>query len=136
MVDLFSGAVKPIDVLSDGRRYRRFVKDAGVSVTFGGQAATGNLVNISVSGMLTNFPSSGTLPRMSEKVEVHLEVGGKDNILEMRGTVVRIQVPKQYEKQDMIEIAIDFSDLTPASRHGIQKLIKFLVIQAKGYTPQ
>lgn len=136
MVDLFSGNVKPIDVLSEGRRYKRFVKDAAVSVTFRGQTATGSLVNVSVSGMLANFPSAGALPGMSEKITVHLEIGGKDNVLEMNGTVVRIQVPREYESRDMIEIAINFSDLTPAARHAIQKLIKFLVIQAKGYSTQ
>ncbi len=136
MVDLFGGNVKPIDVLSEGRRYKRFVKEAAVSVTFRGQTATGSLVNVSVSGMLANFPSTGVLPGMSEKLVIHLEIGGRDNVLEMQGTVVRIQIPREYENRDMIEIAVHFSDLTPAARHGIRKLIKFLVIQAKGYSTQ
>jgi len=40
---------------------------------------------------------------MSEEVDMRLEAGGKDNILEFHGTVVRIQVPREYGQQDLIE---------------------------------
>jgi hypothetical protein len=70
---------------------------------------------------------------MSEEVDMRLEAGGKDNILEFHGTVVRIQVPREYGQQDLIEIAVNFGELLPAAKHGLQKLIKYLLVKAIRY---
>lgn len=123
----------PIEVLSEGRRYQRFVKEGSAAITFRGQTVTGNLVNLSVSGLLADFSSKDPLPGMDEKVDIHLEAGGKDNILELHGAVVRIQMPREYEQQDLIEIAVNFGDLQPAAKHGLQKLIKYLLTKAIRY---
>jgi hypothetical protein len=123
----------PIEVLSEGRHYQRFVKEGAAAITFRGQTVTGNLVNLSVSGLLADFSSKDILPGMSETVDIYLEAGGKDNILELTGTVVRIQVPREYDKQDLIEIAVNFGDLQPAAKHGLQKLIKYLLVKAIRY---
>ena len=123
----------PIEVLSEGRLYQRFVKEGAVALTFRGQTATGNLVNLSVAGLLAIFSSKDPLPGMSQEVEMRLEAGGKDNILELHGTVVRIQVPKEYEQQDLIELAVKFGELQPAAKHGLQKLIKYLLGKAIRY---
>jgi hypothetical protein len=133
MGELFNNHVKTLEVLSEGRNYKRFIKEGAISVAFRGQTATGNLVNLSVSGLLADFPNSSLLPGMSEKVTVHLEVGGVDNILEIQGSVVRIQVPKDIEKQDVIEIAVNFGDMHPSVRYGLQKLIKYLLVNALHY---
>ena len=117
----------PIEVLSEGRRYQRFVKEGAVALTFRGQTVTGNLVNLSVAGLLAIFSSKDPLPGMSEEVDMRLEAGGKDNIIGLHGTVVRIQMPKEYEQQDLIEIAVNFGELLPAAKHGLQKLIKYLL---------
>jgi len=123
----------PIEVLSEGRRYQRFVKEGAAAITFRGLTVTGNLVNLSVSGVLANFSSKDSLPGIFEEVNIHLEAAGQDNILELHGTVVRIQVPREYEKQDLIEIAVNFVDLHPAAKHGLQKLIKYLLVKAIRY---
>jgi len=133
MGELMNNHVKTLEVLSEGRNYKRFIKEGAISVAFRGQTATGNLVNLSVSGLLADFPNSSLLPGMSEKVTVHLEVGGVDNILEIQGSVVRIQVPKDIEKQDVIEIAVNFGDMHPSVRYGLQKLIKYLLVNALHY---
>jgi hypothetical protein len=117
----------PIEVLSEGRRYQRFVKEGAVALTFRGQTVTGNLVNLSVAGLLAVFSSKDPLPGMSEEVDMRLEAGGKDNIIGLHGMVVRIQMPREYEQQDLIEIAVNFGDLLPAAKHGLQKLIKYLL---------
>ena len=122
-----------IEVLSEGRQYQRFVKEGAVTITFRDRTATGNLVNLSVSGLLANFSSKDRLPGMAEKVAIHLEAGGKDNVMELQGEVVRIQMPKEYEQQDLIEIAVNFDDLQPAAKHGLQKLIKYLLVKAIRY---
>jgi len=127
MGELFNNHVKNLEVLSEGRHYKRFIKEGAVSVAFREQTATGNLVNLSVSGLLADFASSSPLPSIFEKVAIHLEAGGMDNILEVQGSVVRIQVPKDIEKQDLIEIAVNFSDLHPSVKYGLQKLIKYLL---------
>ncbi|MGO9378540.1 MAG: PilZ domain-containing protein [Dissulfurispiraceae bacterium] len=123
----------PIEVLSEGRRYQRFVKEGAATITFRGLTVTGNLVNLSVSGVLANFSSRDPLPGMSEEVNIHLEAGGQDNILELHGTIVRIQVPREYENQDLIAIAVNFVDLRPAVKHGLQKLIEYLLVKAIRY---
>jgi hypothetical protein len=133
MGELFNNHVKTLEVMSEGRHYKRFIKEGAISVAFRGQTATGNLVNLSVSGLLADFASSDSLPGMSEKVAVHLEAGGMDNILEVQGSVVRIQVPKDIEKQDLIEIAVNFVDLHPSAKYGLQKLIKYLLVNAIHY---
>lgn len=122
-----------IEVLSEGRSYQRFVKEGAAAVTFRGLTVTGNLVNLSVSGLLANFPSKDTLPSMHDKVDLRVEAGGKENILELHGTVVRIQLPREYQRQDMIEIAVNFGELHPAAKHGLQKLIKYLLLKALRY---
>ncbi len=123
----------PIEVLSEGRCYQRFVKEGAATITFRGLTVTGNLVNLSVSGVLANFSSRDPLPGMSEEVNIHLEAGGQDNILELHGTIVRIQVPREYENQDLIAIAVNFVDLRPAVKHGLQKLIEYLLVKAIRY---
>lgn len=133
MTASLNNQLAPIEVLSEGRRYQRFVKEGAAAITFRGQTVTGNLVNLSVSGLLANFSIKDTLPGMSEKVDIYLEAGGKDNILELSGTVVRIQMPREYEQQDLIEIALNFGDLQPAAKHGLQKLIKYLLVKAVRY---
>ncbi|HMK57128.1 MAG TPA: PilZ domain-containing protein [Dissulfurispiraceae bacterium] len=122
-----------IEVLSEGRRYQRFVKEGAVALIFGERSATGNLVNLSVSGLLANFRSSDPLPGMSDRVDMRLEAGGLDNMLELNGTVVRVQVSRDLDKQDMIELAIDFGDLSPAAKHGLQQLINYLLLKAARY---
>ncbi len=124
---------KTVEVMSEGRLFKRFVKEGAVSISFRGSTATGNLVNLSVSGLLANFSSSNPLPGMSEKVEMRLEAGGKDNILDVHGTVVRIQVPKDYERQDLIEIAVNFGELSASAKYGLQRLIKYLLVTTTGY---
>jgi hypothetical protein len=133
MGELMNNHVKTLEVLSEGRNYKRFIKEGAVSVAFRGQMATGNLVNLSVSGLLADFASISPLPGISEKVAVHLEVGGVDNTLEVQGSVVRIQVPKDIEKQDVIEIAVNFGELPPSVKYGLQKLIKYLLVNALHY---
>lgn len=131
--DLFNNHVAPLEVMSEGRRYKRFLKEGTITITFRGQTATGNLVNLSVAGLLANFPSSNPLPGLSETVSIRLEAGGPDNVLEVQGTVVRIQVPRDYEKMSFIEIAVNFTDLSPAAKHDLQKLIKYLLVKAISY---
>jgi len=133
MGELFNNHVKTLEVLSEGRNYKRFIKEGAISIDFRGQTATGNLVNLSVSGLLADFASSSPLPGISEKVAVHLEAGGMDNILEVQGSIVRIQVPKDVEKQDLIEIAVNFVDLRPSAKYSLQKLIKYLLVNAIHY---
>lgn len=133
MGELFDKQVRPLEVLSEGRRYKRFIKEGAVTFSFREQSATGNLVNLSVSGLLADFASSNSLPGMSEKVEIRLEAGGSANILDIQGTVVRIQVPRDYEKHDLIEIAVNFNDMHPAAKYGLQKLIKHLLVRTESY---
>jgi len=123
----------PIEVMSEGRRYQRFVKEGAVSLTIGRRSVSGNLVNLSISGLLSNFLSSQPLPEMSDKVDIRLEAGGRENMLELNGTVVRIQVPRELDKQDMIEIAVDFGELPPAAKHALQQLINYLLVKAARY---
>jgi hypothetical protein len=124
---------KTVEVMSEGRLFKRFVKEGAISITFRGQTTTGSLVNLSVSGLLANFPSNDPLPGMAEKIEIRLEVGGKGNVLDVQGTIVRIQVPKDYEQQDLIEIAMNFGELSPSARYSLQKLIKYLLVKTTGY---
>jgi hypothetical protein len=125
--------VAPIEVHSDGRRYKRFAREEAVRITFRGQDATGNLANLSATGLLATFSSSDTLPAVSEKVAVHIDIDGRDNVLDVQGVVVRIQIPAEYEVKDGIEIAVNFSDLLPAAKHSLQKLINFLLVRDKNY---
>jgi c-di-GMP-binding flagellar brake protein YcgR len=122
-----------VKVQSDGRRYKRFVQEGGISITFRENTITGNLVNLSATGLLAYFDSNSTLPVMSENVAVHIEVDGEDNILNVAGTVVRLQPPNDSEATDIIELAIDFVNLNPSARNGIQKLIKYLLVKSKSY---
>jgi len=133
MGGLLNNHIKTLEVLSEGRHYKRFIKEGAVSLAFRGQTATGNLVNLSVSGLLADFASSSPLPSVAEKVSVHLEAGGRDNILEVQGSVVRVQVPADFEKQDLTEIAVNFGDLHPSVKNGLQKLIKYLLGNAIHY---
>jgi len=124
---------KTLEVMSEGRLFKRFAKEGAVSITFDGRTVTGNIVNLSVSGLLANFPGSGPLPGVSEKIEMRLEAGGKENVLDVQGTVVRIQVPADYERQDLMEIAVNFGEITPPVKYGLQKLIQYLQVTTTSY---
>ena len=123
----------PIEVLSDGRRYKRFLREETVRIDFRGQTSTGNLANLSATGLLATFSSGSMLPSVSETVAVHIDIDGRENVLDIQGLVVRIQIPTEYEVKDVIEIAVNFNDLRPASRHRLQKLINFLLVKDKNY---
>jgi hypothetical protein len=133
MESLFNNGVKPLEVMSEGRLFKRFVRDGTVSITFSGQTVTGNLVNLSVSGLLADFSSRGPLPGMSDNIIVRLEAESTENILDLPGTVVRMQVPGDYQKQDLIEMAVNFSELEPSLKAGLQKLIKYLLVRTITY---
>jgi hypothetical protein len=127
--------IAPIEVLSDGRRYKRFVREEAVRISFRGNTATGNLANLSATGLLAIFGSSSVLPAVAEEVAVHIEVDNRDDVLDLNGTVVRIQISDSYESKDIIEIAVDFRDVLPASRHGLRKLINYLLSKDRAYKP-
>jgi len=133
MKALYHKNVAPVEVLSDGRRYKRFVREEAVSISFRGQIATGNLVNLSATGLLASFGRQAPLPGISEEVSVFIEVDGRDNVLDIGGTVVRIQIPEGLESGDGTEIAIDFREMRRSAKNGLDKIINYLLVKGSDY---
>jgi hypothetical protein len=133
MKDLYHKNLAPIEVHSDGRRYKRFTREESVTITFRGKRATGNLVNLSPSGLFATFPKVLQLPSVSEEVSVHIELDGKDNVLDINGPVVRIQPPGEYESNDVYGVAIDFGGLDLAAQNRIKKIIEYLLVRDSNY---
>jgi len=131
--DLIRDNAKTLEVVSEGRAFKRFANEGAVSMTFGGRTATGNIVNLSVSGLLANFSSNAPLPNLSENVEMRLEAASKENVLDLKGMVVRVQPPKDYERQDLIEIAVNFGEIEPSVKYGLERLIKYLQVTTTSY---
>lgn len=130
---LYHKNVAPIEVLSDGRRYKRFVREEAVSIGFRGQKATGNLVNLSATGLYAIFSRGLPLPAVSEEVLVHIELDGQDNVLDIRGRVVRIRMPGENESNDVTGVAVDFSGLDLPSKFRIKKIIDYLLVTDNNY---
>jgi hypothetical protein len=133
MKALYNKNLAPIEVLSDGRRYKRFTREESVSIYFRGQKATGSLVNLSATGMFATFASGLPLPSVSEEVSVHIELDGKDNVLDIRGPVVRIQPPGEYESNQVTGVAVDFSGLDLPVKYRLKKIINYLLVRDNNY---
>jgi hypothetical protein len=130
---LYHKNLAPIEVFSDGRRYKRFMREESVSITFRGQKVTGNLVNLSATGLLAAFASSVALPAISESVSAHIELDGKDNVFDIDGIVVRIRKPGEFESSNLVRVAIDYSGLDLAAQFRISKLINYLLVTDGNY---
>jgi|WetSurMetagenome_2_1015567.scaffolds.fasta_scaffold00429_18 hypothetical protein len=130
---LYHKNVAPIEVFSDGRRYKRFVREESVSISFRGQKSTGNVVNLSATGLFATFAQGVPLPSVSEKVLIHIELDGKDSALDISGTVVRIQPPGEYESHDITGVAVDYSGLDLAAKYRIGSIINFLLVKDNNY---
>jgi hypothetical protein len=133
MYALYHKNVAPIEVHSDGRRFKRFVREESVAISFRGQKATGNLVNLSPAGLFATFGRDVPLPLVSENVAIHIELDGKDNTLDISGNVVRIQTPKENEPHDHIGVAVDFKGLDNAAKFRIASIINYLLVKDNNY---
>jgi|GEM_PF-1743875 len=133
MYTLYQKNVAPIEVHSDGRRFKRFVREESVSIVFRDQKATGNLVNLSPAGLFATFPKDVPLPSLAENVMINIDLDDKGNALDINGSVVRIQPPRMHEANDHIGVAVDFSGLDRAAKFRIGSIINYLLVKDHNY---
>ncbi len=122
--------INPVHIKSEERDARRFPEWRNMVLAFYPYIAKGQLVNISIGGALGKFPGSAPLPEMSQKVVVKLEIGNKNNILEIDGSVIRIQPAGIPDSQGHVELAIKFTHLSPEQKQGIRNIINALMGKA------
>jgi c-di-GMP-binding flagellar brake protein YcgR len=130
---LYHKNLAPIDVCSDGRRYKRFVREESVIMDFRDQKATGNLVNLSATGLFATFARGVSLPGVRERVSIHIDLDGQGNALDIDGVVVRLRHPRENEPNDHVGVAVDFSDTDQASKYRIGSIINFLIVKDNNY---
>ncbi|MBZ0154687.1 MAG: PilZ domain-containing protein [Alphaproteobacteria bacterium] len=117
---------KPIAIEIESRDFRRFGETGDVVLKSPSCNASGQLVNISMNGLLGRFHHHSALPGLFGKVAVGVRLHGEERIFKVYGTVVRIQIAGTDPDSEYIEFAVKFSGLIPQEKHELKALVHTL----------
>ncbi|MCC6345729.1 MAG: PilZ domain-containing protein [Nitrospirales bacterium] len=124
---------KSIAVEIESRDFRRFGETGDVVLKSPSCNASGQLVNISMNGLLGSFHHHNALPGLLEKVAVGIRLRSEERIFRVYGTVVRIQVAGTAPDSEYIEFAVKFSGLVPEEKHELRALVHALRGRVRKY---
>ncbi len=120
----------PVHIKSEERDARRFPEWRDLVLVFYPYLAKGKLINISIGGVLGKFPGNGPLPEMGQDVVVKLELGNKGRVLEIGGSVIRIQPAGIPDTREYLELAVKFGQLSPEKKQGVRNIVSSLMRRA------
>ncbi|MFO0752880.1 MAG: PilZ domain-containing protein [Thermodesulfovibrionales bacterium] len=126
---------EPFAVEIESRDFRRFGETGDVVLKSPSCTAAGQLLNISMNGLLGSFHHRSTLPGLCEEVMVGIRLRSGERIFRIYGTVVRIQLAGTSPDPEHIEFAVRFSGLVPEEKHELRALVRALRGRARTYTP-
>lgn len=113
----------------DRREFECYASDCPVTLKFQKYKLNGNLIDISLGGLLGTFHRKETFPQILEKVTIDMEPEYKTMISEIQGFVVRIQAAEKAVDTKYINIAIKFLDISSGTKKELMKFFDTLKLK-------
>jgi CheY-like chemotaxis protein len=97
-----------IDNRFDRRKKERVAMSGNVTLTFRDCSATGDLVDISLGGLLATFPRKNILPQILDKITVDVKSVNDKRVAGLEGFIIRIQAANAFLDTEYISVAVKF----------------------------
>jgi len=111
------------------REFERFYSDRPVSLKFKENQLDGNLIDISLGGLLGTFKRKGIFPQILEKVVIEVEPDIRTKISGIHGFVIRIQSAETVADSKYINIAIKFMNISSNARDELMNFFNTLKLK-------
>ena len=108
------------------REFERFFAETPISINFPAGRAKGNLIDISMGGILSVLDSSEKLPRILEKVKVDLEPDDMPKVEQIEGVVIRIQAVDPSADSKRVRLAVRFLEISDEKKAEVRKFLDSL----------
>jgi CheY-like chemotaxis protein len=108
------------------RQSERYEIEGHITMQFGADSITGNLIDISLGGLLGFFKRGGMLPAILDKVSVNLELGQDINFTDMEGFIIRIQAAEARIDSRYVKYAIKFMNVNAETEARLSLYLKKL----------
>ncbi len=107
------------------RQFERYETDSlPLTIRFNAHSAKGQLIDISLRGLLSIFRREAALPHVLGKVSIDLELENNMTLSGMEGFVIRIQAAEAYIDSEYIKFVVKFINLNPAVEKEFSNYLK------------
>jgi CheY-like chemotaxis protein len=106
------------------RQAERYEIEGSITIQFGSHGIRGNLIDISLGGVLSFFKRGDVLPAILDKVSVDLELGQDMTFTDMEGFVIRIQAAEAHIDSKYIKYAIKFANVNTETEGRLSQYLK------------
>ncbi|MEW5744513.1 MAG: response regulator [Nitrospirota bacterium] len=110
----------------DRREHERYEASGSLTFHFRDHVARGNLIDISLGGLLSVFSRSNELPSIFEKVTMDLQLENSPKSNGIEGFVIRIQAAEAFIDADRVKFAVKFLDMSPEKKKELQAVLNSL----------
>jgi len=108
------------------RQAERYEIEGPITVRFGSHSMTGNLIDISLGGLLGFFKRGDKLPVILDKISVDLELAQDMTFTDMEGFIIRVQAAEAHIDSKYIKYAIKFMNVNAETESRLSQYLKKL----------
>lgn len=113
----------------DRREFERYASDSPVCLKFQKHKLNGNLIDISLGGLLGTFHRRESFPQILERVIIDIEPDYKTKISGIHGFIVRIQAAEKTVDSKYINIAVKFLNISSEIKKELNNFLNILKIK-------
>jgi len=123
IADLLQKISSTVDTFNR-RQSERYEIEGPITIRFGSHGMTGNLIDISLGGLLSFFKRNDTLPVILEKVTVDLELMQDMTFTNIEGFIIRIQAAEARIDSRYVKYAIKFMNVNAETESRLSQYLK------------
>ncbi len=110
----------------DRRQYERVDLDGEVTLQFGERVSRGNILDLSMGGLLCNLHRNSPIPTILEKLLCDIKIDNNRKVLGIEGFVVRVQAAEAFIDAEYIKVAVKFLGLSDKKVKELKDLLTSL----------
>jgi CheY-like chemotaxis protein len=123
IADLLQKISTTVDIFNR-RQPERYEIEGPVTIRFDAHRITGNLIDISLGGLLSFFKRGDMLPAILDKVSVNLELAQNMAFSDMEGFIIRVQPAEARIDSKYIKYAIKFMNVNAETEARLSQYLK------------
>lgn len=112
-----------IDNKFDRRRQERRAMSGNVTLRFRDYESTGELMDISLGGLLAAFPRKEIIPRILERIAADVKSVNDQKVAGIAGFVIRIQAADAFLDTESINVAVKFLEADAQKLKDLKRVI-------------
>lgn len=112
----------------DRRQCERFDLSGEVILQFGDRVCRGNLIDISIGGLLCTVQRKSPIPMIFEKLVCDIKMGSNSKVLGLEGFVIRIQAAEAFIDSEYIKVAVKFLELSDKKAKELKDLLSSVAL--------